>query len=259
MSKIICSFFRNKKMNILYIFIFVLILVIISIFQIINDYYDYNISEKYGKNVEQRTYYILEEDKSKIEKLKKNFDFEIFKYDGYNSYTCTLRSYKDTKSLIKYFEKNSINGILDGSVNTEEIELLRKNQSIYNVMQKILYVISFIVFNFILSNIYLNNQKDIALLKIMGYRNFNILILLLIRIMIIILFSSILSIALFYFLDFGYIFLENSLLKSFLMQLNVFDLNFKGTIFLLCLALYDFTVNILKIKKIDVLSTLNSW
>lgn len=258
MSKIICSFFRNKKVNILYISIFVLILVIISIFQIINDYYDYNIIEKYGKNVEQRTYYILEEDKSKIKMLKENFDFEKFKYDGYNSYTCILKSYKDTKSLIKYFERNSINGILDGSANTKEIELLRKNQSIYNVMQKVLYVIAFVVINFILSNIYLNNQKDIALLKIMGYRNFNIAIIFLIRLLIIMLFSFLLSLVLFYFLHFGYIFLDNSLLKSFLMQLNIFDFNIRGTTFLLCIVFWDLIINVKKIKKIDVLSILNN-
>lgn len=258
MSKIIYSFFRNKKINILYLSLFVLILIIISVFQIINDYYDYNIIEKYGKQVEQRTYYINEVDKSKIEKLKKNFDFEEFKYDGYNSYTCILRSYKDTNSLIKYFERNFINGILDGSANTKEIELLKKNQSIYNIMQKVLYVIAFIVINFMLSNIYLNNQKDIALLKIMGYRNFNIAVLFLIRLLIIILFSFLLSIILFYILHFGYIFLDSSLLKSFLKQLNLFSINLKGTIFLLFSLFCDFIANIVKIKKIDVLSTLNS-
>lgn len=144
---------------------FILILLTSFVFQLISGYYEFFTAEKYGYPVENRTYFILEEEEEKIEKLKNSFEFEEFNSNGNNEYSAVLKNYIDTKNLKKYFDKHEINGILDGSANTKEIELMEKKQTTFDFVSNVVLVIVLIIALFIIKNIFINETKNIALLK----------------------------------------------------------------------------------------------
>ncbi len=258
MINILISSFRNKKINIIYIAMFILILLTSFVFQLISGYYEFFTAEKYGDPVENRTYFILEEDEEKIDKLKNSFEFEEFNSNGNNEYNAILKNYIDTKELKNYFDKHEINGILDGSANTKEIELMEKKQTTFDFVCMIILVIVLIVSLFIIKNIFMNELKNIALLKIMGYSYIKITLFLFTKLLMILLISFIMIILLLYFASFIYLLFDNSLLGKYISQINILRLNVYGFKFIIMILLLDSIRSFFVIKKIDSLEILNS-
>ena len=258
MINILISSFRNKKINIIYIAMFILILLTSFVFQLISGYYEFFTAEKYGAPIENRTYFILEEDEEKIDKLKNSFEFENFNSSGNNEYNAILKNYIDTKELKKYFEKHEINGILDGSANTKEIELMEKKQTTFDFVCVIILIIVLIVSLFIIKNIFMNELKNIALLKILGYSYIKITLFLFAKLLVILLISFIMNILLLYFVSFIYLLFDNSLLGDYINQINILSLNMYGFKFIMILLLIDSIRNGFVIRKIESLELLNS-
>ena len=71
MLNIIGSFFRNKKLNIIYSLLFIAVLTIIAILQMITSYMNYTIHNVYGGNVLNRTYYIYNGEENDIKEMTK--------------------------------------------------------------------------------------------------------------------------------------------------------------------------------------------
>ena len=258
MINILISSFRNKKLNVIYIVMFILIILTSFVFQLISGYYEYFTAEKYGYPVENRTYFILEEEEEKIEKLKNSFEFEEFNSNGNNEYSAVLKNYIDTKNLKKYFDKHEINGILDGSSNTKEIELMEKKQITFEFVCNVVLVIVLIIALFIIKNIFINETKNIALLKILGYGYIKTSFYLFLKLLLILFISFTISYVFIYFIHFIYLILDDDLLTSFIKNMNILELNILGLKFIGLILILDSIRNIFVIRKINSLEILNS-
>lgn len=259
MSSILLSFLRDKKLNTIYILLFLLIIVVISIFELINSYYDYSIAKVFGKYIENRTYYIYDEDLEKMEKLKNSFNFTNAYDDGHFGYTFILSDYNDTKELNKYFEKNEINALLDGNnPNNEKMDIIKKNQEVFNDIEKILMIVGLVLVIFILKNIFINEEKNIALLKIVGYGNIKLSLIFFLKCIIILFISFVISVVSFYLLHFIYLIMSGGMLKDYIKCLDCFNPSYMVFKLLFVITFFCSFTNYFSIRKQNTLNILNS-
>lgn len=260
MSSIIKSFFKNKKINLFYILLIFLIMIIITGLQIVTAYFNFNINEKYGVSKENRTYFLYNINENDINTLKTKFDFENIQdgYDNSSYYIVTLKHYKDTEKFVKYLDKKEINGIPDGSAKTEEINIIKKNIPIFNIIKITVIIISFIILTFLIKNIFLNDKKNIFLLKIIGFNNIKIFFIMLIKFLIILLLSMGLSFITIFFIKYIIIILNKSLIANFMKSIRVININLFGIVITLLILLINIVLNIVFMKKDNILEEINN-
>ncbi len=263
MSSIIKAFFKNKKINLIYILLIFMIMVVITAFQIISAFFDFNINEKYGIYKENRTYYLYNINEHDIDILKTKFDFEniqedIDSFDNNGYYTITLKSYKDTQKFIKYLDRNKINGIPDGNAKNEEINIIKKSILIFNIIKITVIIISFIILSFLIKNIFLNDKKNILLFKIIGFNDIRILFIIMIRFLIILLFSIGLSFITFFFIKNVIIILNKSFIANFMKSISIFHINFLGIVVTFLILMVNIILNLMFTKKDNILEVINN-
>ena len=179
----IIASFRNKKINIINILLLSILLLILCIFFFIYDYYEYNINDIYGVYEENRGY-IIENTKNindnLIKNIKKNFNIEKLEVnynedENINSYYVVLASYKDTQRFNAYLNSKKITFYLKNMNKHTEIEILEKTLLNFKIYKMIVDLIVIICIFFFIKSIYDKEKSNYVLLKILGYKNYEII------------------------------------------------------------------------------------
>lgn len=217
--------------------------------QVNDKFYTFKIVGVYNNNYE-----IIYTNYDTLEGINK--DIEI----PFNNYLGLVHEYRYLDNTISDIENICNCGASIAEYSSEqEIESLTK---IKNSIQMCLIIISifiFIIFYSILRNIYVNEEKNIALLKALGYKNYLISLIILIRILIILVISIIISTIIFLT---GLLIVGKSMSSlNIMLILNIFTLKTVYLIFGIIIIPITFILSILynhKYKSINVLQILSS-
>lgn len=257
MLNIIGSFFRNKKLNIIYSLLFIAVLTIIAILQMITSYMNYTIHNVYGGNVLNRTYYIYNGEENDIKEMTKKFAFEkVEKIDDEN-YEVILKNHSDTNKFLNYLDKNNINGTLDGNAPKEEIKIIERNLFIYNIVKIFLIITVMIIFTFIIKGLLSNDLKMVANLKIVGFKSRKIFEILFIRNTLIIGFSTIINLLTITLIKYSYIFFKDSLLISFIKSIDIINICGLGILIIVALVIINLLMFMINLKKCNLIDIIN--
>lgn len=101
-------------------------------------------------------------------------------------YIVLVNQYKNVDKVISYYESKGIEAELYNSEGTIEIEDYKKNINIYNIFKIIMIISSVILLIGIIINMLNNELTNISLLKILGYNNKSLFIIMFIRTIILI-------------------------------------------------------------------------
>ncbi len=261
MKEIILSFFRNKKLNIIYISSMIILLLIVYIFSLIQNYYIYNINNVLGSLEENRGYIIEDSRKILIDNLKKIIDIEKVEpnYDDnttIQSYYVVIKNYEDTEKFQKYLNENEAEAYLKETTKMYEIEVLKKNSTLFNILKNLSIVVSLIALYFVIKNLCLTEQKNIAILKVLGFNKAKIISVLFFRLLILLMISIITTILIEYIIHFGYLLFNEKILRNYLKNFSIIS-NFKLCLFSFISLIINIGYLNLKINKINTLKVLN--
>lgn len=179
----IVASFRNKKINIINILLLSILLLILCIFFLIYDYYEYNLNSVYGAYEENRGYILENNDNinnNLINDIKKNFNIEKLEINysedkNIDNYYLVIENYEDSQRFNDYLNNKNINFYLRNTNKYSEIEILQRtlsNFKIYKTIVDIIVVISIFIF---IKSIYDKEKPNYVLLKILGYKNYEII------------------------------------------------------------------------------------
>ena len=101
-------------------------------------------------------------------------------------YRILVKKYSQVDIVIKELENKGYYATLENITEQEEINILKNIKNYADIITIIVFVILIIIIFNVLKIIYLNEEKNIAILKISGYKNIIILFIILIRVFIII-------------------------------------------------------------------------
>ncbi len=172
-------------------------------------------------------------------------------------YILISNNYKSAETNIDILSQNGYNAFLESNDGLVEYNEMQK---FISLLTKFIYFIIFLNFLFIIyifKSLSLVETKNMAILKAIGYSDFNIGIIFIFKILIVLLIS--IAFALVFFI--GFFGLLNCFISSeYILFTNKF--NFLNKYFWLCLIsiillFIDYVPIILKIKKLDVLGILN--
>ena len=177
MIKVFISLLRDYKINLIYILLFTVMLLICHTFLILKDYYTYNINEVYGALEKNRKYIIETDDLNLINDLKENVDLEkIEKLSDY--YYVVIRKYKDTSKLDNYLNNKNVTYYLAELTDNYELIVLEKNLQTFQVIAKFSVILTIICAFFLIKNLIITEEKNMALFTIIGYKKRNIYLIL---------------------------------------------------------------------------------
>lgn len=181
MISIIRSFLKDKKLNYIYIGLIVILLLIVYVFIIIESYYKFYINETWGILEENRGYILEENIQETVNDLIKKIEIEnVTKLDD-GGYYVVLKNYDDTERFLSYLNNNNIIGYLKETTTQTELELFKNHIKLFAFFKYISLIITFIVVLLIFKAICSSEEKNISLLKAVGYKKRLILIILMLK------------------------------------------------------------------------------
>ncbi len=259
MTNIIISYFRDKKMNLIYISLILILILIIYIFIGIKNYYIYSINDVFGLLEENRGYILENPNKDIIEELKKDIrieKIEPYKINNESNYYVLLKEYKDTNDMLKYFEEENIRAFLKDSSKKYEIDIMKNNLNNYEIVINISILIFIITMYLIFRNVMLNEEKNSSILKLLGYNSKYISFFLFLRLIFLTATSVLISIVFLYVFHYIYFFINEEKLCLFFQNINYLPFLKINLYSILPLLLISF-INIKNLKKINIFEVIN--
>ncbi len=259
MTNVIIPFLRDYKMNLIYIFLFIILILIFNIFGIIKDYYSYNINNVFGALEENRGYIVNTDNVSIIKDIQNNFEIEKIEeisnnFMNTNGYYVVLKKYNDVNSFQKYLDYKNIIYYLRESSKSIEISILKKNYNTFSILEIMSIILVTLGIFFLNKNLLINEEKNISLLIVLGYKKINLYIILFLKIILLLTLSIFMSNLLLIFFKISYYFIKNNILKNFLYDLNALKY-FKRDFIIFITLIANFVC--FKIRKLNVLQILD--
>lgn len=260
MSNIIFSSYRQWKINVIYLFLFLMIILSVSFFRLAHNYLLYNLNYVFGTLEENRGYVLYTENEILVEHIQDEFCLEKveinYSFDIQDGYYVVLDKYRDTNKFTEYLKKKDIAFNLFSNEGVNDIKIANKNIKIFNFLEIICIFIILVIMSYILENVFYNEQKNLAVLKTIGYRNVQIFLIIFCKVCILFVCSYIISFLILYIVKILCILFSGQLMTNFLKITSVYKIVSIAALISNVALLFNSIPYIKKINKMNVFTIL---
>ncbi len=172
------------------------------------------------------------------------------------SYNVVVDKYINLNNVINKFEdQGCVVSLYSSHIEIKNINIIQK---IFNYILLFSIVIIFIALYYMIKNMFYNEEKNLAVLKSIGYKNNQLSIIIFIRILLVLIFSMIIFIAFFELAKYilGFV-LNNTNIMLFIKSINIYKYSVLILIVFLLILILNSLLYKIKIKKMNVFKVLD--
>lgn len=171
-------------------------------------------------------------------------------------YTITFNNYLDLKEFDKEINKLGYRGNLKDNTQYEEIYILEKSNQTLKLLIYIEIFIIFIILNILVNNIFLNEERNMALLKVIGYKNQSILLYFILKLFTIFITSLLFTNFLFISIKIIFQYNNDTIFGNYIKTINILNISLVPSIIFLIILILKVILSFNKIKKMNIFGIL---